>query len=1148
MPKQEFVHLHLHSEYSCLDGACRFCSLFPKLKEYEMKSVALTDHGNLFGAIQFYKTAKAFQIHPIIGCELYVAPGSRFERKSEEKKSANHLVLLAKSYQGYLSLAKLSSIAYTEGFYYKPRIDMEALSQYSKDLVCLTSCIKGIVPELIIEGKHKKAEAALDQFVQIFGKENVFLELQDQGLAEQKTANKGMVKLSSKSGVRLVATNDCHYLNREDAEIHDILLCIQTGKTLSEQQRMRFHSNEFYLKSADEMGEIFKEIPQSLSATLEIAEMCFPEILFDQKLLPHFQPPEGVSQEGYLRRLVEEGLKKRYRNITEKIGNRAELELDVIRKTGFVSYFLIVWDFVRYAKENGVAVGPGRGSAAGSIVSYALGITDIDPLEHGLLFERFLNVERISMPDIDIDFDDLHRDRVIRYVREKYGTKNVAQIITFGTMKAKNAVRDVGRVMDIPLGIVNNIAKMIPDNTPLSQALKDVEDLRKEAEADPQIKKLLQNAQAIEGTIRHCSTHAAGVVIADCDLSDIIPIYKQTGAEEIATQYTMKEVEQLGLLKMDFLGLKNLTIIEETIRRVKETTGRNILWDEIPLDDQATYDLLASGNTFGVFQLESGGMRELVKRLIPRNFADITALLALYRPGPLQSGMVDDFVANKHGRKQIIYVHELLKPILEETYGVILYQEQVMQIAQVMAGYTLGQADILRRAMGKKDKETMQEQKSAFVENSVKRGIDRDVAEKIFDLIIYFAGYGFNKSHSAAYALITYRTAYLKAHYPVEYTAALLTSEIGNNEKLVYYLGVCKEMGITILPPDVNESFTTFTAVGDKIRFGLAGIKNVGEAAVNQIIEERIKNGPFKNFQDFVMRVPSGALNSRLLEALIKCGAFDSLRHYRSQLMAIMGDVLQMASHYQKEKSSGQASFFDLLGEKEGMDQTYQTIEAPHVPPWSDKEKLQYEKQFIGFYVTGHPLNSYRADIHSLSNVDTRILKQKKEKEEVCLVGLITAIQPKLDRNGNAYAHVVIEDFQGSVRLVLFSRSYEQYKNLLEMDHPVFVRGYISIGRSEPEVIVQEMARPSDARKKMAKAVEFEIPPEEATEKNLESILGICKKNKGKLKVRISLNKPGVGSFCLEAGKQILAAPSDELIKAAEELPFRNALFFPTKS
>ena len=1148
MTRPEFIHLHVHSEYSLLDGACRFDPLFKKLQSLGMNAIALTDHGNLFGAVDFYKKAKAAGIKPILGCEFYVAPASRFERKSQEYAAANHLVLLAKSYEGYLNLAKLSSIAHTEGFYYKPRIDMEVLEKYSRELICLTSCIKGIIPERLIEGKTKKAEESLDQFLQIFGKENLYLEIQDQGLAEQKTANRGLVRLAKKADLPLVATNDCHYLNKEDAEIHDILLCIQTGKTLEEKDRLRFNSKEFYVKSADEMAALFSETPQALSITLEIAEKCHPEIRFNQTLVPRYKPPEGITQEEYLRKLVGEGLKIRYKEITDEIRERAELELKTILETGFDSYFLIVWDFVRYAKESGVAVGPGRGSAAGSIASYALGITDIDPLEHGLLFERFLNAERVSMPDIDIDFDDLNRDRVIKYVREKYGAANVAQIITFGTMKAKNAVRDVGRVMAIPLGTVNRIAKLIPDNTPLSQALSQVEDLRTLSDQDAQIKKLLQNAQAIEGMVRHCSTHAAGVVIADRDLSDIVPIYKSPNTDDIATQYTMKQVEDIGLLKMDFLGLKNLTIIEDTIRRVKKTKGIEVRWEAVPLNDRATYELLSSGNTFGVFQLESSGMRDLVRRLVPRTFPDITALLALYRPGPLRSGMVDDFIASKHGRKEIVYAHDLLKPILEETYGVILYQEQVMEIAQVMAGYSLGEADILRRAMGKKEEKVMNEQKSAFVERAEKRGIQRRVAEKIVDLILYFAGYGFNKSHSAAYALITYRTAYLKAHYPVEYTASLLSSEIGNNEKLVYYLGVCKEMGIPILPPDVNESFTTFTAVGDKIRFGLAGIKNVGEAAVNQIIEERIKNGPFKSFQDFAIRAPSSALSSRLLEALIKCGAFDSLGAYRSQLMQIMEEVLGMASMYQKEKNSAQFSFLDLLGDRQGKNDPYQTPPLPQVAPWSEKEKLQYEKQYIGFYVTGHPLNGHRVDLFSLSSTDTRTLKLKKDKDEVSLVGLITNITPKLDRNGNTYAHVVLDDFQGSVRLIFFSRMYEQYKHLLEVDRAVYIRGHVSIGRNEPEILVQELLAPTEARKKLAKMVDFEISPQDATEENLERIRELCRKYKGRLKLRITMNKPGVGRFSLEAGKQLSVAPADELIKEAEALPFHHTLLFLTKT
>ncbi len=1141
----EFIHLHLHSEYSLLDGACRFGPLFEKLHKLGMSAVALTDHGNLFGAVHFYKSAKAAGINPILGCEFYVAPGSRFERKSQEKKSARHLILLAKTYQGYLNLAKLSSIGYLEGFYYKPRIDMEVLEKYSGDLICLTSCIKGLVPGLIIEGKHKKAAAALDQFIGIFGKENVYLELQDQRLAEQKTANRGLLRLAEKTGTKLVATNDCHYLNHEDAAIHDVLLCIQTGKTLTEQQRLRFGSDEFYVKSAEEMAALFGDVPDALSNTLEIAEKCQAEIHFGQKLLPHFQPPDGKTQEAYLRQLVSAGLKPRYHRMTKKIKERVELEMGVVHKMGFDPYFLIAWDFVRYAKENGIEVGPGRGSAAGSIVSYALGITDIDPLEHGLLFERFLNVERISMPDFDIDFDDVNRERVIKYVREKYGAANVAQIITFGTMKAKNAVRDVGRAMAIPLGLVNRIAKLIPDFTTLPDAIEGVEELKKLYEGDAQIKKLLQSAAAIEGTVRHASTHAAGVVIADRDLSDIVPIYKPPNTDDVATQYTMKQVEQIGLLKMDFLGLKNLSIIRDTVERVKKTKEIDIRWKEIPLDDRATFDLLASGDTFGVFQLESSGMRDLVKRLVPKNFADITALLALYRPGPLRSGMVEDFIARKHGKTEIVYPHKLLEPILKETYGVILYQEQVMQIAQVMAGYTLGEADILRRAMGKKDKASMERQKVGFIERAVKRGIDRAVAEKVIDLIVYFAGYGFNKSHSAAYALITYRTAYLKAHYPVEYVASLLSSEIGNNEKLVYYLGVCKEMGIPILPPDVNESFTTFTAVEDKIRFGLAGVKSVGEAAVDQIMFEREKKGRFTSFQDFLMRVPASALNARMLEALIKCGAFDSLGAYRSQLMQILPESLEMASQYQRERDSGQASFFEILGKKGGTGFSYQTISLPRIAPWSEREKLQYEKQFIGFYVTGHPLNGHAVDLRSLSDTNTRALKQKKENEWVSLVGLITSITPRLDRNGNTYAYARLEDFQGSVKLILFNRTYEQYKDLLDVDKTVYVRGRVSSARkNEKDVIVQELATPADARKKLTRVVEFELPVSAASEENLNQLKALCYRHKGRCKLRITLNKPGVGKFSLETKKQLKVAPTDDLIRETQGLPFHNVLTF----
>jgi len=1150
----EFVHLHLHSEYSLLDGACRFEPLFKRLQQFGMKAVALTDHGNLFGAIDFYKKALEAGIKPIIGCEFYISPGPRTERNSQERKSSNHIVLLSTSFEGYLNLAKLSSIAYLEGFYYKPRIDMETLEKYSRDIIAFSSCIKGSIPELLLEGKPKRAADVLDQYLAIFGKENFYIEIMDQGLPEQRKVNPALVRLAKKAEVGLVATNDCHYLNREDAEIQDVLLCIGTGKTLREEQRLRFHSNEFYVKSQDEMVDLFRDLPEAVQNTLTIAERCNSEIRFKQKLLPHYKPPDGLSEGEYLLKLVMEGLKERYNVLTNEISERAKMELGVIHSMGLDSYFLIVWDFVRYARENGVGVGPGRGSAAGSIVAYALRITDIDPLEYGLIFERFLNVGRVSLPDIDIDFDDVNRDKVIAYVREKYGASNVAQIITFGTLKARNAVRDVGRVLEIPLSLVDRIARMIADNASIDAALANVEELRELYQKDPQLQKLLTYAHAVEGMVRHASTHAAGVVIADTDLSDIIPVYKTPNTDDVATQYTMDQVVEIGLLKMDFLGLKNLSVIQDAVDRLKKTRGIEVRWEDVPLDDAVTYDLLCSGETAGVFQLESSGMRDIVNRLAPRNLLEIAALLALYRPGPLQSGMVEDFIARKRGKRGIVYEHEMLEPILKETYGVILYQEQVMQIAREMAGYTLGEADILRHAIGKKKDEIMNELKEAFIERAVKRGVDRHIAEKTINLIVYFAGYGFNKSHSAAYALITYRTAYLKAHYPVEYMSAVLTSEIKSNENIAKYIGVCKNMGIQILPPDVNESYTTFTAVGDKIRFGLAGIKNVGEAAVNQIITERNKNGSFKNLQDFVMRVPYGVLNTRLVEALIKSGAFDSTGHHRAQLMQVMPEVLEMASHYQREKNSPQISLFE---DHAGM--SYRTVPLPPISPWPEMEMLQYEKQYLGFYVTSHPLNSYEVDARSLSNADTSVLKEtiarhgesiraRRGRENVCLLGIVNSVTPRLDKNGNTYANVMLEDFQGSVRLLFFNRAYEQYRTLLEVDRAIFVRGKLSQTRNEPEIIVDEVYTAADARKKLVRAVEIELAPASATVENLERIKELIRRHKGERPVRIVLHKPGVGRFRMDPGRHAGVAASDEFVRDVQTLPFHAILTFITKS
>lgn len=1157
MSPAEFTHLHVHSDYSLLDGACRFDPLLNKLKKSNAKAVALTDHGNLFGAIDFYKKAQKAGIKPIIGCELYIAPGSRTERQSQERRSSNHIMLLSTSYEGYLNLAQLSSIAYLEGFYYKPRIDLESLVKHSKDLICLTACIKGAVPEQLLEGKHKKAADTLDEYINIFGRENVFVELMDHGLPEQKKVNPALVKLAKKAGVGVVATNDCHYLNSEDAEVHDVLLCIGTGKTLAEEQRMRFQSNEFYVKTPEEMEAVFGDIPEALHNTMAIAERCNSEIRFNQKLLPLFTPPAGLTQEQYLRQLVEKGMKERYPEQTEEIRGRMEYELDMIHKMGFDSYFLIIWDLVRFAHENGVVVGPGRGSAAGSIVSFALGITDIDPLENGLLFERFLNPERVSMPDIDMDFDDINRDKIFQYAKEKYGSARVVQIITFGTLKAKNALKDVGRVMQIPIPQVEQITQLIPAQKTLSEALASVDELRKITEEDERIKKLVRYALAIEDMVRHASTHAAGVVMADKDIAEIAPLYKPANTNDIATQYAKKQVEAIGLLKMDFLGLKNLSIIQNTIDRVKITKGVDIRWEEIPMTDAKTYDLICSGETMGIFQLESDGMRDKIIGLAPRNIAEITAALALYRPGPLRSGLVDDFILRKNGKKEIVYEHPLLEPILKETFGVIVYQEQVMQIAQVMAGYSLGEADILRRAMGGKDEEAMNKMKSDFTERSVARGVDRPVAEKIFDLIVYFAGYGFNKSHSAAYAILTYRTAWLKAHYPVEYMASILTNEIGNNEKIVHYIRACKEMGIQILPPDVNESFVNFTAVGDKIRFGLAGIKHVGEGAVEKIIEERKKSGAFKSFQDFLMRVPSNAAGARLVEALIKSGAFDTLGAHRAQLMQIMEEALDMASHYQKEKNSAQLSLFES-----SQTSAYEPIPLPIIPAWQEKDVLQFEKQYLGFYVSSHPLNQYEADVRALSTANSATLEEKTNKE-VSLVGIISKVETHVAKNGNKYASVLLEDFEGTVRLLLFNRTYETSKAHLKEDNIVFVHGRIAAARKRqesgeedlqstetrkrPELMADEIMTTSEARKKFAQRIEIEIAPEHVNEQNMTRLKNLCREHKGKIPVLVAIHKQGVGKFRMDAGKQLTAAPTDEFIQALRSLPFEVNFSFSTK-
>jgi len=1083
--KPEFVHLHLHSEFSLLDGACRFDQLTKRLHQLGMKSVALTDHGNMFGSANFYKQCKKDGIKPIIGCEVYMAPEGRHKRGDvAERRSANHLLLLAESYEGYLNIAKLSSIGYTEGMYYKPRIDHEVLAKYSKGVIATSSCLKGEIPEALVEGREDKAKKLIDAYLQIFGPDRYYFEIQDHDLPEQKTVIRYMREFAKHYNIPLLATNDCHYTMKEDAAFHDVLLCIQTGKTLQDQKRFKFSNDEFYVKTAEEMYAIFHEMPEACRETLAVAERCNCDIKFNQKLLPVFQPPDGMSIDEYLRFRTYEGLKKRYKEPTPSQCERAEMELACIFSMGFSSYFLIVWDFINYAKENGIPVGPGRGSAAGSLVAYALEITDIDPIEHGLIFERFLNPERISMPDIDIDFCYENRGRVIDYVKQKYGETNVAQIITFGTLKPKNAIRDVGRAMNVPLQEVDRVAKLIPTllkpekgKTTFETALETIPDLKQIYESDATLRQVMDYAKSMEGMARHASTHAAGVVISDQDISDLVPVYKPADSNDIATQYTMTTVEEIGMLKMDFLGLKNLTVIENCLKSVRKNHGAEVDWATIPLDDPATLRLLTEGRTFGVFQLESSGMTSLVRSLRPNCFEDITALLALYRPGPLGSGMVEDFVARKHGRKEVKYDHPLLEPILKETYGVILYQEQVMKIAQVLAGFTLGGADLMRRAMGKKKAEEMAKIRVEFVDGAEKvNGVDRKVSDHIFQQIDYFAGYGFNKSHSAAYALISFRTAYLKAHYPVEYMAALMTNAIGGKvEDMVTYFSESRDMGIKVLGPDVNESEKNFTPRQKTIRFGMAGIKNVGEALVESIVAEREKNGPFKSFEDFCQRVDLSVLNSRALECLIKVGAFDSIGHRRSQLLDCAEQCISLAQAKAKEKERGQSSLFDAFASGDEGPEEMQSVPLRDIPEIDEKLRLQFEKELIGYFVSGHPLEAYEPDIMCFADFPISKINQAEDGQYATIVGMITKVTPKVDRNGGNMAFVEVSDINATIEVVFFSRSYDNVRQFIAIDNVVMVRGKIQDREGIKKMLGNDVTAVETMRDKRTQSLEIRL-------------------------------------------------------------------------
>ncbi len=1066
MVHSDFVHLHIHTQYSLLDGACHLERLVDKAVKFKLPALAITDHGNLYGAIKFYNMCLNVGIKPIIGCEVYVAEGSRFRKDYKQSEESNyHLILLVKNEEGYRNLIKLVSLAYLEGFYYKPRVDKELLFQYNKGLICLSACLKGEIPSFIVKNEISKAYKCADEYLHIFGEGNFYLEIMENGLDEQRVINHNLIKISKELGIPLVATNDVHYVEKNEAFAHEVLLSIQTQTTLNDPNRFRFSSDTFYFRSPQEMHSIFKDTPFALKNTLEIANKCNFVFDFSQTFLPRFPLPENISEDDYLKKLCYENINKRYPSCGKNIYERLEYELGVIRKTGFASYFLIIWDLIKFAKENNIPVGPGRGSAAGSIVSYILEITDIDPLRYKLIFERFLNPKRISMPDIDIDFCYEKRGEIIEYVARRYGKENVAQIITFGTMLARAVVRDVGRAMGFSYTEVDKIAKMIPASAghhiTLREALKINPELKGRYDSDTNIKRLIDVAIQLEGLSRHASTHAAGVVISDRPLIERIPLVRGP-AGEIVTGFDMESVEKTGLLKMDFLGLKTLTVINETVKIIKRVQKKEIDINNIPLDDKKTFDLLQKAETIGVFQLESRGMREILRKIHPERFEDLIAVLALYRPGPLGSGMVEDFIARKHGQKPIAYIHPKLESILKETYGIILYQEQTMQIVSELAGFSLLQADLLRKAIGKKIPEIMQEQRSIFVEGCRKNNVPSKTANAIFDLIEYFSGYGFNKSHSTAYALISYRTAYLKANFGVEFIAALLTSERNNTDKVVEYVNEANRMGIKVLPPDINESFTNFTVtpVGN-IRFGLMAIKNVGQAALESIIRTREKRS-FSGFFDFCERVDSRTVNKKVLESLIKSGAMDSFGMKRAQMMVMLDRVLEKNS--KRKFSSNQLFLFDANPKE---------AEIPEIEEWPMTQILNFEKKLLGMYVSSHPLKYY-SKLMSLLNVENISSFYEKERGgEVMIMGVIEKVKFTTTRKNNEQMAIVkIGDMTSAVEVFVFPRVYEKSTLCLIESKVILVKGILQPTEKVPKIIASDIIPAEDI---FSKAKELDI-------------------------------------------------------------------------
>jgi DNA polymerase III subunit alpha len=1134
MSQNQFVHLHLHSDYSLLDGACDVEKLVDRVHELGMPAVAMTDHGNIFGAVHFVNAAHKVGIKPIVGCELYICKKDDhvITRTPPDGDTYNHLLVLAENEEGYRNLVKITSEASLHGFYYKPRVSKKFLAEHSKGLIGLSGCLKGEVAERLTDGNYEAARSAAGFYRDLFGKENFFLEIQDQGLEMEHRIQSGLFQLEKDLGLPMVATNDSHYLCEDDAHAQDVMLCIQTGKSIQETNRMKFEGTQFYVKNGDEMLRVFQDAPQVLSRTLDIAERCNLRLEKVPSPFPHFDVPDGFTLDSYFEHITRQGFARRMENLRTAAANgrlkhsladyeqRLAREIGIIQQMKFSGYFLIVWDFIRYARERGIPVGPGRGSAAGAVVAYSLGITDIDPLQHELLFERFLNPERISMPDIDIDFCMNRRGEVIEYVTHKYGRENVAQIITFGTMAAKAAIKDVGRAMDMPYSDVDRIAKMVPTtlNIKLDDALKESVALQEAYQKDPQVRQLLDTARKLEGLVRNSGVHAAGVVISPRPLIELVPLHK-TKNDEIVTAFDMVAIEKMGLLKMDFLGLTTLTILDDTLKLIAQK-GTNLKLEEIPLEDHETYEkVFYKGLTSGVFQFESSGMRDVLRRYQPNSIEDLTALNALYRPGPIQGGMIDDFIERKHGRRKIEYELPELKEILQETLGVIVYQEQVMQAANKLAGYSLGEADLLRRAMGKKNAEEMAKQRERFVQGATQRGFPPKKIEKIFDLMAQFAGYGFNKSHSAAYALLAYHTAYLKTHHPLDFMAALLTSLTGSTDDVVKYINECREMGIAVEPPDINVSDANFTPHGQAIRFGLAAVKNVGGNAIESIVTARKKLGRnFKSFYEFCEEVDLRLLNKRVLESLIKSGAMDGFGR-RAQLMQALDTAIEQAQKAQRDAESGQHGLFGVFADETAQEAS---DALPNVPDWDEHTRLSAEKEILGFFITGHPMDKYKerlADLNALSTEDVSAMKKSTSKDEnIAIAGLISGLRVAKSRRGELWAQAALEDMWGKVELLVFPEAYKKLAEKVKLEVPVLIRGGVRIEEgANPKVTANDILPLDEARVPLPKALRIRIPLESATGDTVEALHALCRERQGEAKVLFDVEREGDFMVVMEA-------------------------------